>query len=95
MSRIRRSAQGKPCQLRVPGVCNGDWSTTVHAHVRRAGVGGMGLKPPDLCGVRACHACHDWLDRRNQSDDELRDTYILEGMIRTIDALLSEGVVDP
>lgn len=95
MSRIRKSAQGKPCLLRIPGVCSGDWSTTVHCHVRRCGSGGMGKKPPDIIGIRACHTCHDWLDRRGfvRDDEADRDTWIADGMVRTLMALVAEGVI--
>ncbi len=51
---LREFAEGKECQLRLPGVCNFDTATTVLAHVRRGDVAGMKQKPPDLCGIHAC-----------------------------------------
>lgn len=93
--KIRRSAQGKPCLLRIPGVCQGGTETTVHAHLRMAGGGGIGQKPVDYAGVRACHPCHDWLDRRNRAADldAFSELYVLEGLLRTLAALDSEGII--
>lgn len=45
----------------------------------------MGQKAPDLAGVWACVACHDEIDgRTNHIADEIMDTYILEGLCRTL-----------
>lgn len=81
---LRKFAKGKPCQVRIPGVCNFDAETTVLAHIRRGGVGGLGKKPPDLCGVHACSSCHDVIDGRVAHPKEGLDTLILEGMTRTL-----------
>lgn len=72
----RQSARGKNCTLRLCG-CNGDTETTVLAHLRMFGWGGMGSKPHDFLAVYACQHCHDILDRRDASapigfDDILR-----------------------
>ena len=96
-TKIRKSAKGSACLLRVPNVCTHDRATVVHCHVRHAGAGGIGLKPNDLIGIRACHACHDWLDQRsgNQLHFEHRAEIILGGLIRTLDALVREGIIEP
>lgn len=92
---LRKQAQGRGCMVRIPGVCNHNSETVVLAHVRIAGVSGMGLKSPDILGAWACSACHDAVDRRNHTDLE-RD-YVrlmhLEGMARTIDQLEKEGLL--
>ncbi|HCE21893.1 MAG TPA: DUF1364 domain-containing protein, partial [Hyphomonas sp.] len=54
---ITQSARGKPCALRLPGICNGNPETTVWAHVNGFGKG-MGVKTHDLLGFPACSACH-------------------------------------
>lgn len=75
--------------VRIPGVCNHDPSTTVLAHLRRAGAGGTGLKPPDFLGVWACSCCHDVIDGRvaaEVGEGEL-DGMVLDGLIRTLMAL--------
>ena len=87
---LRKFAQGKPCQLRIPGVCNFNPETTVLAHIRRGGVGGIGMKPPDICGVHACSACHDVIDNRVPHPKANLDTYILEGLVRTL-AVVAKG----
>lgn len=81
--------------LRGPG-CDGGGETTVLGHIRRAGLGGMGLKPPDACGVWMCAPCHDWVDGRRFTtplDDERKSTYILDGLLRTLAALTKEGLI--
>ncbi len=94
-TKIRESAKGAPCLLRVPGVCSHDRDSVVHCHIRRVSSGGIGLKPNDLNGVRACFPCHEWLDRRDGfgPHQEYRDTLIHDGHIRTLDALVLEGII--
>jgi len=82
VSKLRKSAQGQDCHLRIPGVCNYNPETTVLAHIRR-GNAGIGMKPPDVCGVFACSGCHDWLDGRVRQET-LNDQYILDGHLRTL-----------
>jgi hypothetical protein len=65
MTPIRRSAKGEACTLMIPGICNGDTSTTVLCHSNRLEDGkGMGLKAPDTEACYGCSACHDVLDGR-------------------------------
>jgi len=64
----------------------------VLAHIRRGGVGGRGLKPNDLVSVRACGPCHARLDGRDGLES-VPDTYILEALCRTLDAVVREGLV--
>ena len=91
---LRKLAQGRECLVRLPGICNHNRETVVLAHVRLAGVSGMGVKADDLLGAYACSRCHDAIDRRDTSLD--RD-YVrlahLEGVIRTIAVLRREGVL--
>lgn len=92
---LRQLARGRECQVRLPGICNGDPSTTVLAHYRMAGVSGIGMKSPDVLGAWACSACHDAIDRRAHMDldrDYVRLAH-LEGMARTQYALIREGVL--
>lgn len=91
--KLRDSARGRDCQIRIPGVCCADPETTVLAHYRLAGTCGVGMKPVDLNGAWGCRACHDACDGRLKtpySRDELRLMH-LEGVLRTISALVSEG----
>jgi len=96
MSRDLRSyARGKPCQVRLPGICNGDPATTVLAHPRLPGITGVGMKAPDELGAWACSACHDAIDRRTHTD--LDRDYVIrahyEGILRTQAALLREEIL--
>ena len=87
---IRQSAKGQPCQVRVPGVCNGDWSTTVLAHLNGAG---MALKAHDHEAAYACSACHSWLDGGyvHHYSKATRDLWHLEAVIQTQRLLLEQG----
>ena len=48
MADLRKAARGRECQVRIPGVCNGNPETSVLAHIRLTGLCGTGTKPPDL-----------------------------------------------
>lgn len=62
--RIRDSARGEACTIRVPG-CNGGGETTVWCHLPEAVAGrGLGLKGIDILGAYGCNHCHDVVDRR-------------------------------
>ena len=95
-SKLTKAARGRDCQIRVPGVCNGNPETTVLAHYRLAGTrSGMSIKPHDLQAAWACSACHDAVDSRSKTEfsrDELRHMH-LEGIVRTLDILVAEGKV--
>ncbi|HKS12445.1 MAG TPA: DUF1364 domain-containing protein [Pseudomonas sp.] len=93
-SKLTKAARGRECQVRIPGVCNGNPETTVLAHYRMAGTCGVGFKPNDLQGAWACAACHDACDGRSKviSRAEARQ-YHAEGVMRTQAQLISEGVV--
>ncbi len=92
---FRQLARGQDCQVRIPGVCNYDPATTVLAHIRLAGVTGMGIKAPDLLAAWCCSACHDAIDGRTKTDEspEWLRLYHLEGMARTIAKLIADGKI--
>ena len=93
---LRKEARGRGCTVRIPGVCNFNSETVVLAHIRVAGVSGMGLKSPDLLGAWACSACHDEIDGRTHKSGMTRDELRLahyDGMARTITQLEKEGLV--
>jgi hypothetical protein len=92
---LRKYAEGKDCQVRIPGVCNHNSETTVLAHFRASGVSGMSLKSPDLCASWACSNCHDAIDRRGfmELDKEYVRLCHLEGVIRTQALLIERGIV--
>ena len=63
MADLRKAARGRECQVRIPGVCNGNPETSVLAHIRLTGLCGTGTKLPELIATIACSACHDEIDR--------------------------------
>lgn len=94
MTDLCKAARGRECQVRIPGVCNGNDETSVLAHIRLAGLCGTGIKPSDLIAAIACSACHDEIDRRTRLvDAEYAHVCALEGMARTQVIWLKEGKV--
>jgi len=70
MNKIRASANGETCSLRLFDCCNGDPATTVLAHV---GHHGSAKRNHDEDGIYACQNCHDAIDFRTPyflDDDE-------------------------
>ncbi|HHU2080749.1 TPA: DUF1364 domain-containing protein [Escherichia coli] len=86
MADLRKAARGRECQVRIPGVCNGNPETSVLAHIRLAGLCGTGIKPPDLIATI--------IDRRTHFVDAgYAKECALEGMARTQVIWLKEGVI--
>jgi len=84
--KIRQSAKGQDCTVRLPGVCREapDNETTVLAHMPS---GGMGNKAPDTEAAYACFYCHEHLDGRLQAkppfDNEFLELQHLRGCVET------------
>lgn len=92
MTDLRKEAQGRDCQVRIPGICNGNPETTVLAHLSMAGISGRGIKSPDLLAAWCCSSCHDEVDRRTTLVEKtFARLYFFEGIMRTQYALLKEG----
>jgi hypothetical protein len=87
---LRKLARGRPCMIRMPGVCNGNPETTVLCHLRMLGVSGMGMKAFDLLGAWGCSDCHRYVDTHGIDGR----TALLEGMARTQACLLHEGLIE-
>lgn len=62
---LRKLARGRPCQVRILGVCDGGLhsGTTVLAHYRLAGFAGWAMKPPER---RAIGRWNLWCQSRNR-----------------------------
>ncbi len=88
---LRKLANGMPCQVRIPFVCNFDESTTILAHLRHGGIAGVGMKPPDICGTWSCSDCHRVIDKVVPAP--LIDIAECErdGLLRTLNELWSMG----
>lgn len=94
-TKIRDSARGQPCQVRIAGICNGNWETTVLAHRNGAG---MACKAADHDAAYACSACHEWLDGgyvRYGYTRLDRDTVHEKGIVRTQQILKAKGLYQP
>jgi hypothetical protein len=91
VSKLRQSARGQSCQIRLPGICTYNDEETVLAHVRLAGITGGALKAPDLLGAWACSECHR-VTEKEKADDYIQRCF-LEGVIRTQYALIKLGIV--
>lgn len=61
--RIRESARGETCTLRLPDICNFNRETTVLCHADHPDKG-MGHKGPDTWAAYGCSACHAVMDDR-------------------------------
>jgi len=79
--KLRDSARGENCTLRIPGVCNGDTETSVLCHLPH-GRRGVGTKASDDHAVIACSSCHDAIDMR--ALPPVSEAEIYECMVRAI-----------
>ena len=96
MSKITQSANGQECQIRIPGVCNGNNETVVWCHANGLASGrGNWLKSNDIMGAYGCSACHDVYDRRVNTDydyDYIKAAF-LDGHLRSLQILIEKGLV--
>ena len=95
MSKIRESARGQECQVRLPGICNHNPETVCWAHANGSAAGkGIGMKSPDILGAYACSSCHDEIDRRTQKADRIEVRLAFwEGHARSVLMLLKQGLI--
>lgn len=98
LSKVRLSANGEFCQVRIPGICTHDPATTIWSHYRgQAGGKGMGHKSDDLCGAYACTSCDAVYDgHRPPPEGWTRqdvDLAWFEGHIRSLVVAKRKGVI--
>lgn len=94
-----KSAKGQECQIRSP-FCNHNPETVVFCHLNWAGIG---EKMQNIHGAYGCSRCHDFVDGRLLEgrfggDDflpnpEQRRIYHLEGMVRTQELMIRNGIL--
>lgn len=89
MTKLRKSARGKDCTLRLDG-CNFNPETTVLCHLPSASRG-IGLKSPDWWAVYACAACHDRIDGRSNGQCEPQD--VLRALHETQTQMIAAGLI--
>lgn len=85
-SKIRKSAKGEECTLRVSPNCQ-DGETVVFCHINSP-TKGVGRKSIDLFGCYGCYHCHQMLDSSKVDSDD-----VLRAMIETQIKLASKGLV--
>ena len=90
MSKLRKSAQGQQCTLRLNG-CNYNPETVVLAHIRNKFCG-VAMKPPDYMSCFACSSCHDKIDGRVKSDTVYKD--ILRAHFETLQIWVEAGLIE-
>ena len=90
--KLRDSARGRDCTLRVPAVCNGNPETVVLCHVSTKLFGSMGGKSNDQFSFFGCSACHNWTDQRLGTPLE-RAVYLLDAIAETQDIFIREGLI--
>ncbi|MCU7217555.1 DUF1364 domain-containing protein [Pseudomonas sp. VE 196-7] len=90
--KLRASANGQECTVRIPDICNYNPETTVLAHLPCGQKGmGMGMKGFDTVAVYACSACHDVIDGRAAGDIDWQD--MPRAIAETHEGLIRAGVL--
>lgn len=82
---------GQECQIRIPGVCSFDSSTTVLCH---KGGAGIAMKSSDIHASYGCYKCHAVIDGAKSEfpKDELKLMFY-DGMVRTQLILIEKGLI--
>lgn len=88
--KLRASANGQDCTVRLPDTCNHNPATTVLAHLP-CGRKGMGMKGFDTVAVYACNACHDVIDGRSAGEVDWQD--MPRAIAETHEALIGAGIL--
>jgi len=85
--KLRASANGQECTVRMPDICNYNPETTVLAHLP-CGQKGMGMKGFDTVAV---YACHDVIDGRAAGDIDWQD--MPRAIAETHEGLIRAGIL--
>ena len=86
--KLRDSARGRPCTLRLDG-CDGGGETTVLAHLRGKWALGIKQKPDDTFAVFACFGCH----QREEFNLGCTDHDRLRALYETQHIMIAEGLI--
>lgn len=95
--KIRDSARGEQCTVRIIGVCTFDPEKTIwsHAPLGAAGKGGQ-IKALDLCGAYCCTACDAAVDQLAGLPPGVTRAQVLEdwfmGHMRSLVILRQKGL---
>lgn len=88
--KLRASAKGKECTLRLEGICCFNPETTVLAHLP-CGQKGAGMKSPDNMAIFACAECHAHIDGANRWDVSAKD--YLRALAETQAIWIEQGLI--
>lgn len=89
--KLRESARGQNCSLRIPGICNFNTETTVLAHINSVGKG-MGIKSEDFFAVFSCSSCHAALDEHRIPGEDVA-AYTLSALYETWRMWFKNGII--
>ena len=92
MSKLRKSAQGQQCTVRLEQICSFDPDTVVLGHINITKHSGMGLKSPDYMSCYTCSKCHDVIDGRNLKDYLYKD--LLRAHLETLYIMVDAGLIE-
>jgi len=100
LTKLQKFARGKPCMLRVPGVCRPapENENTCLCHAPHPNRGG--LRKDDQWGAVGCEPCHSWIDGRTHQEANAAYVYSYwmsaifewQGMLMEHDLMTVEGV---
>lgn len=91
MSKLRKSARGQECQIRIPGVCDCNPENTVLCHLSG---GGMGAKVTDMHAAYGCAACHKVVDgEKSHHSIETIELWHHHAVIRTQLIMMAQGLI--
>lgn len=90
--KLRDSARGMHCTMRVPGVCNHDKETVVwcHSDLMKHGKG-TGIKAHDLFGFYGCSACHEWYGMNY--NNSAGDAYFKDAWEWSLTLAINKGLI--
>lgn len=93
--KVTRSAQGQPCFLQLPGICNQNPETTVWAHLNGHSFGkGAGIKAHDIAGFPACADCHFAFDQHKTGlDDADLNALLLKAVVNAMVMLVERNII--
>lgn len=92
-NKLRQSARGQDCLVRLPGVCTFSPEKTIWSHYRgSAGGKGLSLKSNDLAGAYCCTDCDAIYDGQRKRPEGMTkndvDLAWLQGHIRSLPAAM-------
>lgn len=90
--KLRQSARGQDCTLRIAGVCNYDPETVVLCHFPCEI---SASKSTDMSSGFGCSACHDVIDGRvpHEFEPGEKDTYMRRSQNRTHNVWIRMGLL--